>query len=64
MMKPYPLVDDLLRPLLGVAMPRAVGSPAKLRRYIPHGGEEELFLCLHRFKQLEPERCPVPIFLF
>jgi len=53
MMKPYPLVDDLLRPLLGVAMPRA-------RRLYAPGGDEELFPGLRTFKQLDPERCPVP----
>ena len=102
-MRPYPRVDDLLRPLLGVPMPRAgrlyasrgtvhvvarcnnrefyvttpadtdprgdargprwttqrpVGSPAKLRRYIPHGGDEELFPRLHRSKYMEAERPP------
>jgi len=37
-MKPYPLVEELLAPGLRVAMPRAVGSPAFLRRYIPPRG--------------------------
>ena len=36
-MKPYPRAEELLAPFLRVAMPRAVGSPAFLRRYIPHG---------------------------
>ncbi len=35
-MKPYPLVDDLLRPLLRVAMPRA-GRLYALRRDCSHG---------------------------
>jgi hypothetical protein len=36
-MKPYPLVDDLLRPLLGVAMPRAgpLYAPRGRRRTVP-----------------------------
>lgn len=54
-MKPYPLVDDLLRPLLRVAMPRAG------RLYTP-GGDEDLSPCLRKFKQSESERCPVPLF--
>jgi len=37
-MKPYPLVEELLAPGLRMAMPRAVGSPAFLRRYIPPRG--------------------------
>ena len=37
-MKPYPLVAELLAPVLRVAMPRAGGSPAFLRRYIPPRG--------------------------
>ena len=37
-MKAYPLVEELLAPGLRVAMPRAVGSPAFLRRYIPPRG--------------------------
>ena len=26
----------------------------------PHGGNEELFACLRKFKHLEAKRCPVP----
>ncbi len=54
-----PLVDDLLAPVLQVAMPRSVGSPALLRRSVPPRGDGELFPSLRRFRQLETNRCPV-----
>ena len=37
-MKGYPLVEELLAPVRRVAMPRAGGSPAFLRGYIPPPG--------------------------
>jgi hypothetical protein len=37
-MEPFPLVEELLASVLRVAMPRAVGSPAFLRHYIPPCG--------------------------
>ncbi len=45
-MKAYPLVEELLAPVLRGAMPCAVRRPALLRRHIPSRGSEELFLCL------------------
>ncbi len=41
-MKPYPLVDDLVRPVLRVAMQRAVGSAAFLARYLPARGRRRI----------------------
>jgi len=49
-MKPYPLVDDLLRPILRVAMPRAG------RLYAPGGTVHVVARCNNR----EAEGCPVP----
>ena len=39
-MKPYPLVEELLGPVLRVAVPRALGSAAFLTRYLPLAGDE------------------------
>ena len=59
-MKPYPPVEDLLAPTLRVAVPRAVGSPAFLRRQILHEGVAKLSPWLYKFERLEAKGCPVP----
>ena len=41
-MKPFPRVGDLLRPVLRVAMPRAMGSAAFLARYLPSRGKRKI----------------------
>jgi len=38
-MKPYPMVEELLAPVVQVVMPRAVGSPVFLRRHILSQGK-------------------------
>jgi len=37
-MKPYPVAEDLLGPILRVAMPLALGSALFLMRYLPPRG--------------------------
>jgi hypothetical protein len=37
-------------------------AEAFLARYLLPAGEKEVSLYLHKFKQLEAERCPVPFF--
>ena len=39
--KPYLLVEELLAPVRWVAMPRAMGTPAFLKRYIPPLGRRK-----------------------
>jgi len=51
--KPYPLVEDLVCPVLGVAMPRVA------RLMAAGGAAEELKPCLRRIKKLTPKWCPV-----
>lgn len=41
-MKPYPLVDDLRRRVLRVALPRAARSAAFLTRYLPARGRRRI----------------------
>ncbi len=41
-MKPYPQMEELLAPVLRVAMPRTMGSPAFLRPSIPHRGRRRI----------------------
>jgi hypothetical protein len=74
-MKPYPLVGELLAPVLRVAMTRdprldsrdprgttqrAVGSPAFLARCFPARGRGRTVSVPPQFKHLETERCPLP----
>jgi hypothetical protein len=49
-MKPYPLVMELIAPVLRVGMPRAVGSRVFLRGYIPPRNAGRC-----RFRRLVPE---------
>jgi hypothetical protein len=34
-MKPYPVVEELLGPMLRLMMPRALGGAAVITRYLP-----------------------------
>jgi hypothetical protein len=60
-MKPYPLVDDLHRPSLRVAMPRAMRSAVFLSRNLPSRGRGRTAPCLRTPKFFEAERWPVPL---
>ena len=52
-MKPYPLVDDFVRPVLQVAVPRVP------RLMAPGGAAQELKPCHRRIKRVNPKWCPV-----
>lgn len=41
-MKPYPVAEELLGPVLLVVMPRAAGSAAFLARYLPRRGRRRI----------------------
>ncbi len=55
-MKPYPVADDLLSPVLRVAMPGAVGSAAFLTDYVPSCGRRRIMPPLQEFEHSEAQR--------
>ena len=53
---PYPLVADLVHPVLRVGMPRVA------RLMAPGGAAEELKPCTRKITRSGPKWCPVPFF--
>ena len=56
-MKPYPVGEDYLRPVLRVAMPWAPHPDVRDPRWSSQC--EKLFPCLRKSKHYKAERCPV-----
>jgi hypothetical protein len=68
--KPYPLVDEIIRPVLRVGMPRGprLNAPGGTMHVVAGWsaqraeGAVKVFSSLREFKHLEIERCPVPFY--
>ena len=60
-MKPYPIAEEILGPVLRVAMPRTVGSGEFMIRYFPPRGSRRIIPVPPRIRALGGSKgCPVP----